>query len=89
MTRYGICQIGRRQPDRDGLNGASIRAFDRRDALAAYGRQGHKCAICGQPFEFGQMHGGHITPRVRGGRTVPENCQMPCRDCNLKKGAQA
>ena len=66
----------------------SIRAFDRRDALTAYERQGHKCVICGQTFEFDQMHADHITPWVRGGKTVPENFQMLCRDCNLKKGAQ-
>ncbi len=66
----------------------SIRAFDRRDALAAYERQKHKCALCGMPFEFEQMHADHKNPWSRGGRTVPENCQMLCRDCNLKKGAQ-
>jgi len=38
----------------------SIRAFDRRDALAAYERQGHKCAICGEAFSFEDMHADHI-----------------------------
>ncbi len=66
----------------------SIRAFDRRDALAAYERQNHKCAICGETFEFEQMHADHIVPWAKGGKTVPENCQMLCRDCNLIKGAQ-
>ena len=66
----------------------SIRAFDRRDALAAYERQGHRCAICGKPFEFEDMHADHITAWSKGGHTTPDNCQMLCRDCNLKKGAQ-
>ena len=66
----------------------SIRSFDRRDALAAYEKQGHKCAICGEEFEFEQMHADHITPWSKGGKTTPDNCQMLCRDCNLKKGAQ-
>lgn len=66
----------------------SIRAFDRRDALAAYEKQGHKCPICGEEFEFEQMHADHITPWSKGGKTTPDNCQMLCRDCNLKKGAQ-
>lgn len=66
----------------------SIRTFDRRDALAAYEKQGHKCPICGETFEFEQMHADHITPWSKGGKTTPENCQMLCRDCNLKKGAQ-
>lgn len=65
-----------------------IRGFDRRDALAAYEKQGHKCAICGETFEFDEMHADHIKAWSKGGRTTPENCQMLCRDCNLKKGAQ-
>lgn len=66
----------------------SIRAFDRRDALASYERQGHKCAICGKECKFEEMHADHITPWSKGGKTVPDNCQMLCRDCNLRKGAQ-
>lgn len=63
----------------------SIRPFDRRDARAAYERQGGKCAICGRHFEFEDMQADHIKPWSKGGRTVPENCQMLCRDCNIKK----
>ena len=63
----------------------SIRGFDRRDKLSAYERQGHKCAICGQEFEFEEMQGDHTIPWSKGGKTVPENCQMLCTDCNLKK----
>lgn len=66
----------------------SIRAFDQRTKREAYERQGHRCAICGEEFEFEQMHGDHIKPWSRGGHTTPDNCQMLCRDCNLKKGAQ-
>lgn len=63
----------------------SIRGFDRRDKLAAYERQGHRCVLCGKEFEFDEMHGDHIVPWSKGGKTVPENCQMLCRDCNIKK----
>lgn len=63
----------------------SIRAFDRRDKLAAYDRQHHKCALCGEEFEFEEMHGDHIRAWSRGGKTTPDNCQMLCRDCNIKK----
>lgn len=66
----------------------SIRAFERRVQLAAYEKQGHKCAICGEEFEFEQMHGDHIVAWSKGGHSTPDNCQMLCRDCNLKKGAQ-
>lgn len=63
----------------------SIREFDRRDKLAAYERQNHICPLCGQEFEFDKMHGDHIVPWSKGGKTVAENCQMLCRDCNIKK----
>lgn len=63
----------------------SIRAFDRRDALAAYERQGHKCALCGEKFEFEAMQADHITPWSKGGKTTSDNCQMLCRECNLRK----
>lgn len=63
----------------------SIRQFDRRDALSAYEKQHHKCATCGEEFDFEAMQADHITPWSKGGKTVKENCQMLCRDCNLKK----
>ena len=65
----------------------SIRAFDRRDALAAYERQQHKCVYCSKTFEFDQMQADHIVPWSQGGKTVPDNCQMLCTKCNLSKGA--
>ena len=63
----------------------NIRTFDKRDSRAAYELQKGVCPYCGQHFEFDEMHADHITPWSKGGRTVPENCQMLCRDCNLKK----
>lgn len=47
----------------------SIRGFDKRDKLAAYEKQGHKCALCKKEFEFEEMHGDHITPWSKGGKT--------------------
>lgn len=63
----------------------NIRSFDRRDKLAAYERQGYKCAGCGKEFEFDELQGDHIVPWSKGGKTIPENCQMLCGDCNIKK----
>lgn len=98
-TRYGDALAGL-EPFRDRLAGAdilldgderrlSIRAFDKRTQRAAYETQGHRCAVCGGEFGLADMHADHIVPWSRGGHTVPDNCQMLCRDCNLKKGAQA
>ena len=44
------------------------------------------CAICGQPFEFKDMHADHKIPWSKGGRTEISNCQMLCTTDNLKKG---
>ena len=35
---------------------------------------------------FEEMHGDHVVPWSKGGHTTPDNLQMLCRDCNLKKG---
>ena len=39
-------------------------------------------------FELSEMEADHITPWRDGGRTIPANCQMLCRDCNRRKGAK-
>lgn len=63
----------------------SIRAFRDSEKRTAYEKQHHKCNACGKEFPIEKMHADHITPWSRGGKTVPDNCQMLCRDCNLKK----
>lgn len=63
----------------------SIRSFDDRDKKWAYEKQKHKCAICGEEFEYKDMQGDHITPWSKGGHSTKENLQMLCKDCNLKK----
>ena len=63
----------------------SIRAFDDRMKRTAYERQGGVCPCCGERFELSDMHADHIKPWSKGGPTIAGNCQMLCRDCNLKK----
>lgn len=65
----------------------SIRAFDKRTIRATYERQKGICARCLKYFELIDMQADHITPWSKGGKTVPENCQMLCADCNRKKSA--
>lgn len=64
----------------------SPRQFDKDTALTVYNQQGGVCAICGQPFEFKDMHADHKIPWSKGGRTEISNCQMLCTTDNLKKG---
>lgn len=63
----------------------NLRAFDKRDKMAAYSKQDGICPICKQHFEFEEMEGDHIKPWSKGGHTIPENCQMLCKECNGKK----
>ena len=65
-----------------------IRAFDDNTRLEAYERQHGVCPLCGAHFELAQMEADHITPWRDGGRTVPANCQMLCKECNRRKGAR-
>ena len=65
-----------------------LRAFPEDIKLAVWERQGHKCANCGKVFDMEFMEGDYITPWCEGGRTVIENCQMLCQECNRRKGSK-
>lgn len=73
--------------DKDPFAGRllNLRAFENRDKLSAYSRQKGICPICFQHFPYEEMEGDHIKPWSKGGQTIPENCQMLCKDCNRKK----
>ena len=63
----------------------SVRTFDNRMKRTAYEKQNGICKKCGKHFELEQMEADHITPWSQGGKTLAENCQMLCKDCNRKK----
>ena len=63
----------------------SIRAFADSMKREAYERQQGICPICGEHFDISEMEADHITPWSQGGKTIVENCQMLCRDCNRRK----
>ena len=65
-----------------------LRAFPDDIKMEVWEKQGHICPLCNNEFDFEFMEGDHIKPWREGGRTVIENCQMLCRDCNRKKGAK-
>ncbi len=64
-----------------------LRGFPDDIKLAVWEQQNHICPRCHREFDFEMMEGDHIIPWRKGGRTVIENCQMLCRDCNRRKGA--
>lgn len=65
-----------------------IRAFDENTKREIYEKQKGYCKKCGKHFEIDQMEADHITPWRDGGRTIAENCQMLCKECNRRKGAK-
>jgi len=64
----------------------SIRAFTESQKRAAYEKQKGICPHCKEHFEIDEMEGDHITPWTEGGKTLPDNLQMLCKDCNRRKG---
>jgi hypothetical protein len=63
----------------------NIRGFTESQKRTAYEKQKGICKKCGEYFEFENMEADHIIPWSKGGKTVPENCQMLCLDCNRRK----
>lgn len=63
----------------------NIRNFTESQKRSAYERQKGICPKCGNAFTIKEMQADHITPWSKGGKTVSENCQMLCADCNRRK----
>lgn len=67
----------------------NIRAFTEGQKRAAYERQNGKCANINcngkEHFEIQEMEADHITPWYLGGKTMTENCQLLCKECNRRK----
>lgn len=66
----------------------NIRAFTDKMKREAYERQKGVCARCKKHFELEEMEADHIKPWHEGGKTIAENCQMLCKDCNRTKSGK-
>lgn len=66
----------------------NIRVFDDNTKQEMYEKQQGICSICHKHFEITEMEADHITPWSQGGRTIADNCQMLCRECNRRKSAK-
>ena len=62
-----------------------IRAFTDAMKQQAFEIQNGICKSCDEAFEMSDMEGDHIKPWSEGGKTIPENCQMLCKECNRRK----
>ena len=85
--RTGIYQYLLEGEKTDAEKYLSLRQFDKDDMAAKYHEQGGLCAICGKPFDQKDMHGDHIIPWSKGGKTTYDNLQMLCVPCNLTKSS--
>ena len=63
----------------------NVRSFTENQKREAYEREEGICPKCGKYFELEEMEADHMTPWSKGGKTIPENCQMLCPDCNRHK----
>lgn len=48
-------------------------------------RDAYRCVSCGS---WKDLHVDHIVPRAQGGSDDPENLQVLCAGCNMRKGAK-
>lgn len=63
----------------------NIRAFPESIRNKVYLKQKGICPICEHTYEIEEMEADHITPWSLGGKTIEDNCQMLCKDCNRRK----
>jgi 5-methylcytosine-specific restriction endonuclease McrA len=66
----------------------NLRAFSDKTKREVYEKQKGVCPKCKKHFDIAQMEGDHITPWHEGGKTVTENCQMLCKECNRRKSGK-
>ena len=63
------------------------RFFSKRQRRILGWLSGGKCTACGQKLTK-SFHADHIHPHSKGGKTVTNNGQALCAQCNLNKGAK-
>jgi hypothetical protein len=63
----------------------NIRVFSEKEKREAYERQKGVCPVCKKKYKIEEMEADHITPWHEGGKTIPENCKMLCKDDNRRK----
>ena len=63
----------------------NIRAFSDAMKHKAFESQNGICKSCAKKFGMSHMEADHITPWAEGGKTIEQNCQMLCKQCNRRK----
>lgn len=66
----------------------TAREFSEQERRRKWAEQNHTCPYCHKVVDnWRDMHGDHIKPWSKGGKTTYDNLQMLCVECNLKKSA--
>lgn len=65
----------------------NLRVFTPSQKTTLYERQKGICPYCKENFTIKDMHGDHIKPWSKGGKTELPNGQMLCGECNRKKSS--
>lgn len=66
----------------------SLRVFDQKTKVKSYEKQKGICPVCTKHYDMDAMEADHIIPWSKGGKTVPENCQMLCQKDNRTKSGK-
>ncbi len=66
----------------------NLRAFSKTQKAKAFEKQAGKCPACKKFFKNHEMEADHKKPWHLGGKTIQENCQVMCRDCNREKSGK-
>jgi hypothetical protein len=87
-SQKGIYEYLLSGESKEKLRCLNLRSFDKKDMQKVYEKQSGICPMCKKHFDIEKMEADHITPWHEGGKTVMENCQMLCKDCNRRKAGK-
>ena len=68
--------------------GTAAKQVVRFSRINVYTRDGFRCQYCGERRAMRDLNYDHVTPRVKGGKTVWENIVTSCYACNDRKGSR-
>ncbi len=64
------------------------RFFNDYEKVAIYEKAKSQCAICGKHVPWKEFEADHVKPWSQGGKTLFDNAQLLCRECNRSKGSK-
>lgn len=81
-------RVNERQRNRRALKKGAPGSHTKQDIERLFELQKKKCATCHAKLEKTGFHVDHIVALINGGSNWPDNLQLLCPTCNVKKGAR-